>query len=101
MYLCCFKQEDVITMVQVIRPELLILCELGEGEKLEIFSWLCANASNCPVLGVATEQEWRQCRKNYRSGQFHLLIRPVSKQKLRETCHEFMRSAWQNPGSRH
>lgn len=91
VYMCSFKLEDIKTMIEVIKPQLLLLCELGiKEEELDIFSWICENISGCPLLGVATEQDWRQCRKYYRSGRFHLLIRPVSKQKLLETCQELM-----------
>lgn len=91
VYMCPLKQEDVKTMIEVIKPQLLLLCELGTGAKeLENFSWLCGNVPGCPILGVANEQDWRRCRKYYQGGQFHLLIRPVSKQKLLETCQDLI-----------
>ena len=91
VYMCPLKQEDVKTMIEVIKPQLLLLCELGTGAKeLENFSWLCENVPGCPILGVANEQDWRRCRKYYQGGQFHLLIRPVSKQKLLETCQDLI-----------
>ena len=49
VYMCPLKQEDVKTMIEVIKPQLLLLCELGTGEEeLENFS-CCYRSLEVPL----------------------------------------------------
>lgn len=85
--LCSEELENVQAMVRIIKPELILICQIGT-EKINdaIFTWIQEKCPGLPVLGITTSEEWRQCREFYRGEQFDVLFRPVSKKELLEKC---------------
>lgn len=89
--LCSEELSNVQAMVKIIKPDLIIICQIGVGEiDNAIFTWLQEKCSGTPVLGITTSESWKQCRDFYKSEQFDVLIRPVAKNELLKKCHELL-----------
>lgn len=89
--LCSEELTNVQAMVKIIKPDLIIICQIGV-EKIDssLFVWLQEKCSGTPVLGITTRDGWKQCRQFYKSEQFAVLFRPVAKNQLLEKCHELL-----------
>lgn len=95
--LCSEQLENVKAMVKIIKPELIIICQIGVEEiDNAIFEWIQEKCPNIPTLGIATNEGWQQCREFYKSEQFDVLFRPVAKKELLEKCRQMLRS--EGPG---
>lgn len=89
--LCSEQLENVQAITKIIRPELIIVCQLGAEETdTAIFKWLQEKCSRTPVLGITTSEEWKQCREFYKESQFDVLFRPVTKGDLLKKCYELL-----------
>lgn len=89
--LCSEELENVQAMVKIIKPDLVVICQIGVKEiDKAMFTWLQEKCSEIPVLGIATSDEWKKCRDFYRSEQFDVLIRPVAKNELLEKCYKLL-----------
>lgn len=89
--LCSEQLENVQAMVKIIKPDLIIICQIGVEEiDNAIFAWLHEKCSQTPVLGITTSEGWQQCRDFYKSEQFDVLFRPVAKGELLEKCYELL-----------
>jgi len=89
--ICPEQLENVQSMVKIIRPELIIICQIGLEEiDNAIFAWIHEKCSRTPVLGITTSDGWKQCREFYKSEQFDVLFRPVAKRELLEKCHQML-----------
>lgn len=89
--LCSEELTNVQAMVKIIKPELIIICQIGvEDIDNAIFTWLQEKCSGTPVLGITTSDGWKQCRNVYKGEQFDVLFRPVAKNELLKKCHELL-----------
>lgn len=89
--LCSEELTNVQAMVKIIKPELIIICQIGVEEiDNAMFTWLQEKCSGTPVLGITTSDGWKQCRDFYKSEQFDVLFRPVAKNELLNKCHELL-----------
>jgi len=89
--LCSEELTNVQAMVRIIKPELIIICQIGvEETDHTIFTWICEKCSQTPVLGITTNDGWKQCREFYKGEQFDVLFRPVAKGELLKKCHELL-----------
>ena len=89
--LCSEQLENVQAITKIIKPELIIVCQLGAEEiDTAIFKWFQEKCSRTPVLGITTSEEWRQCREFYKERQFDVLFRPVTKGDLLKKCYELL-----------
>ena len=89
--LCSEKLDNVQSMVKIIKPDLIIICQIGVEEiDNAIFEWIQQKCAGTPVLGVATNDSWKQCREFYKSEQFNVLFRPVAKDALLDKCNELL-----------
>lgn len=89
--LCSEELANVQAMVKIIKPDLIVICQIGVEEiDNAMFAWLQEKCSGTPVLGITTSDGWKQCRDFYKSEQFDVLFRPVSKNELLEKCHELL-----------
>ncbi len=91
--LCSEELTNVQAMVKIIKPDLIIICQIGVEEiDNAMFAWLQEKCSGTPVLGITTSDGWKQCRGFYKSEQFDVLFRPVAKNELLKKCHEMLQS---------
>lgn len=89
--LCSENLENVQAMIKIIKPKLIIISQIGiEDIDNEIFTWISEKYPEIPVLGITTSDKWKQYKEYYKSEQFTVLFRPVSKSELLSKCHELM-----------
>lgn len=89
--LCPEQLENVQSMVKIIKPELILICQIGVEEiDNAIFEWIQEKCTQTPVLGITTSDGWKQCREFYKKEQFDVLFRPVAKKELLEKCHQML-----------
>lgn len=89
--LCSEQLENVQAMVKIIKPELIIICQIGVQEiDSAIFEWIHEKCGGTPTLGITTSDGWKQCRDFYKMEQFDVMFRPVAKQELLKKCHELL-----------
>lgn len=92
--LCSEEPTNVQAMVKIIKPELIIICQIGVEEMDNaIFTWIQEKCPQTPVLGITTSEGWKQCRDFYKSERFAVLFRPVAKRELLEKCYQLLESA--------
>ena len=89
--LCSKQPENVQAMVKIIKPELIIICQIGV-EKVDnvLLMWLHEKYSRTPVLAITTSDKWKQCRDFYKREMFDVLFRPVAKNELLKKCYELL-----------
>lgn len=89
--LCSEELVNVQAMVKIIKPDLIIICQIGVEEiDNTMFAWLQEKCSATPVLGITTSDGWKQCRDFYKSEQFDVLFRPITKNELLKKCNELL-----------
>lgn len=89
--LCSEQLENVQAMVKIVKPDMIIICQIGVEEiDNAIFEWIREKCPKTPALGITTDKGWKQCREFYKSGQFDVLFRPVAKKELLEKCHQML-----------
>lgn len=89
--ICSEQLENVRSIASIVKPELIIICQIGVGETdTAMFEWLKEKCSQTPVLGITTSEEWKQCRDLYKERQFDVLFRPVTKGELLKKCYELL-----------
>lgn len=89
--LCSEEFENVQAMLRIIKPQLIIICQIGmEANDNVIFEWIHKKYTKTPVLGIATSEKWAQCREFYESEQFEVLFRPLAKSELLRKCYELL-----------
>ncbi|MCM1159809.1 MAG: response regulator [Roseburia sp.] len=90
--LCPEQLENVRSMVKIIKPDLIIICQIGMEEiNHAIFAWVHEKCPQTPVLGITTVDDWKQCREFfYKSEQFDVLFRPVTKETLLQKCYQLL-----------
>lgn len=89
--LCPGELTDMKAMVKVIKPDLVIICQIGvEEDNNAIFTWLQEKYPGTPILGITTSEGWKQCKNFYKSEQFGVLFRPLVKSELLEKCYRFL-----------
>lgn len=85
--LCSEQIENVQAMVKIVKPDLIIIYQIGVEEiDTAVFQLLMEKYSDIPVLGITTSEEWKQYKDFYKRGQFDVLFRPVAKDDLLEKC---------------
>lgn len=91
--LCSEQLENIKAMVKIIKPELILICQIGVEEMdRAIFEWIQEKCPQIPVIGITTNEGWKQSRDFYRSEQFEVLFRPVAKKELLEKCYQMLQS---------
>lgn len=99
--LCSEELTNVQAMVKIIKPDLIVICQIGVEEiDNAIFTWLQERCSGTSVLGIMTNDEWKQCRNFYKREQFDVLFRPVAKNELLKKCHELLGDCCSNASER-
>lgn len=89
--LCSEQIENIQAMVKITKPDMIIICHIGiEDIDSVIFTWIQEKCSKIPVLGITTNDGWKQCREFYKSEQFNVMFRPVAKSELLKKCHELL-----------
>lgn len=91
--LCSEQVENVQAMIKIVKPDLVIICQIGVEEiDTAIFQLIREKCSRTPVIGITTNEGWNQCRDFYRSEQFDVMFRPVAKSDLLEKCNQLLYS---------
>lgn len=86
--LCSGQLENVKAMVKIVKPDIIIICQIGKEEiDKAIFAWIQEQCPQIPTLGIATNEGWKQCQEFYREEQFEIMFRPVIKRELLEKCY--------------
>lgn len=99
--LCPKELAKVQAMVKIIKPDLIVICQIG-AEEIDnaMYTWLQEKCSGTSVLGIMTSDGWKQCRDFYKSEQFDVLFRPVAKNQLLKKCHELLGDCGSNASGR-
>lgn len=85
--LCTANVENVKAMVRIIKPDMILLCDIGKDDiHTEVFEWIHTEVPQIPVLGITTKGKWEQHKDYYTTDQFETMFRPVGKNQLYETC---------------
>ncbi len=101
--LCSEQIENIQAMVKITKPDMIIICQIGiEEVDSTIFTWIQEKIPQIPVLGITTSEGWQQCREYYKTEQFTVLFRPVTKQELLQTCNKLLlgKSGADNPNGK-
>lgn len=90
----CSAQIDVIKGIAgIIRPDLIIVCQIGIDElDSAIFNWAKNEMSKTPVLVITTKDSWKNISGYCENGQFDKLFRPVTGPVIVETCHKMIKN---------
>lgn len=89
--LCSEQLDNIRSMVKIIKPDLLLICQIGiEEVDTAIFAWIQEKCQGIPVLGITTSEGWKQCREFYQKENFAVLFRPVAKGELLEKCRQLL-----------
>lgn len=87
--LCSENLENVKSVVKIIKPDIIIICQIGiEDIDKAIFAWIQERCPRTPALGITTSEGWNLCREFYKTEQFDVLFRPVTKNELLEKCYQ-------------
>lgn len=89
--LCSVQIDMVKGMAKIIKPDLIIVCQIGidEMDKV-IFNWAKEQMSKIPVLVITTEESWGDISCYCETEQFDKLFRPVTGSIIVERCYEMM-----------
>ena len=83
--ICSEKIENVKGMLKIIKPDLVIVNQIGIDElDTAILECLKNKHSNLPVIFIAVWEEWEKYKAYCESKQFDHLFRPVGKKELLE-----------------
>ena len=97
----CSEQVDMIrNMAKIVRPELIIVCQIGVDElDHAIFTWI-GEQPEVPVLVISTSEKWGQIRDYCQDKPFERMFRPVTKQELIDKCNQMLgrRKTRREPG---
>ncbi len=89
--LCAAQMKNVQGMVKIIKPEMIIFCEIGiEEVNTAILNWLQEKYAEIPVLIITTSESWRKYSTFLESRQFEKLFRPVTKNELLNKCYQMI-----------
>lgn len=98
--LCSEELTNVQAMVKIVKPDLIIICQIGVDIDSAIFAWLQEKCARTPVLGITTSDGWNQCGDFYESKQFEAMFRPIVKSELLKKCHKLVGDDRSNPSER-
>lgn len=89
--LCSEQIENVQGMVKIIKPDMIIICQIGIEEiDKAIFEFIKQKCPKTPVLGITTNEGREQCGDYYNMEQFHVMIRPIVKSELLNKCSQLL-----------
>lgn len=90
--LCSEQLENVQGMVKIIKPDLIVFCQIGIEElDCAVFEWLKLHCPKTPVLIISTTENWGKYRQYCESEQFDKMFRPVAKRDLVEKCYRMLK----------
>lgn len=90
--LCSKQLENIQGMVKIIKPDLVVICEIGVEElDCAVFGWLAKNCSQIPVLLITTTGSWGKYKEYCVGDQFDKMFRPVAKKDLVEKCYYMLK----------
>lgn len=89
--LCSEDLENVQSMVKIVRPALIIVCQIGVEEvDRAIFDWMQEKSSQTPVLVITTREGWEPYREFYDKEAFSIVYRPIAKWELVHKCRQIL-----------
>lgn len=89
--LCNEQLENIKAMVKIIRPNLVIINQVGIEEiEGEVFEWLQEQQPNLPVLFIGVREDWEHYRSFCQGKRFYKMFRPVAKNDLLEKCYDIL-----------
>ncbi len=88
---CSMGTEEIKVMLQIAKPDLIIVSLIGSYEINEaIFKLLAEQRIKIPILTIGTERECAQYSQYYETKQFEALYRPILKRVLLERCYSIL-----------
>lgn len=89
--ICSWQVENVKSMIKIIRPDLLVICQIGvEEADSDVFDVIREKISVIPAIGITTKEKWEQCKTFYDSEHFSVMFRPLTGSKLLKKCHQLL-----------
>ena len=92
--ICSWQAENVKSMIKIIQPDLLVICQIGVEEAAsDVFDVIRGKFSEIPALGITTKEKWENCKALYDSEQFSVMFRPLTGSKLLKRCHQLLENS--------
>ena len=89
--ICSEKIDMVREMAKIIKPDLIIVCQIGIDEyDHAIFTWAKEQMPKTPVLIISTEESWGKISGYCKTSQFGKLFRPITGPVIVETCQKML-----------
>lgn len=89
--LCSKQLDNVKGMTKIIKPDMIIIVQLGMESKIpEIFAWLAKECKKIPILVITTKDEWVDCSDYCKEDNYAVMYRPVQKKDLMEKCRNML-----------
>lgn len=87
--LCSEDIELIKSMEHIVKPELIIYCQIGVEEKDdEFFLWVKESKSHIPVIVITTRDDYLKIAELVDDDQFDVLYRPVSTKVIAGKCYD-------------
>ena len=94
----CIDSHNLLKdMLTLNRPDLAIISLIGMNEEnRNLFNELKYNYSHTPVICIGTASEQSDFNEYFKLKQFHILTRPIYKDKILETVNELLHLTFDN-----
>ena len=97
---CAMILENVEGMMKIIKPDMIIACQLGGDEATQlIFKSLRANHPRTPILITVEQDEWNAYSSNFDWDEWNTLFFPVEKEELKLKCSVMITDSKDESGS--
>lgn len=87
--LCSKHPEDVKTIMEIVKPGLVIICNAGNGDT-GIIKWLMESHPELPVLAATTTDGWKECMDYFQGEKYDKLFLPAGKNTLLAKCQHML-----------
>lgn len=90
--ICSEQIENVEAMLNIIKPDLFIVCQIGVAElDMAILQCMEKHYANIPVLIIGINEHWDKYEEYCQKRQFDKIFRPVKKNELLKKCYEMLK----------
>lgn len=89
--LCSMQTDMVKEMTRIIKPDLIIVCQIGADEPDNaIYTWVGEQRPGTPVLVITTKESWESISCYCEYEQFDKVFRPVAGSVIVEKCYKML-----------
>lgn len=89
--LCSVNLENVQAMAKIFKPDLILLCQIGNEESdSDVYTWVCENSRKISGLIITTDDRWTTDTAFEENERLAVMFRPVTKEKLLKKCYRLL-----------